>query len=446
MNDYDKASAEPQSLRDTWRDLPPPSKESHRSERPHSPHWETVREIIRLFALHYPWKLLLQRLVRTVEQFDPEVNCAVHLFSRRTERLHLAAAENLSGEFKRGLICLDIGPAPGNERELAELRWDLIEDLATRHGRHTRRLEPLVDHNGSLLGAFVLFGRHTVQDGMASDDFVDCCRHLAQLILSFRQRERRLAAARQRIDSLMEHEKTISQVPGLAHDINNLLCIIGGYASILLEDLPAQHPRYEDIVEIHRAARQGECLTRQVLQRKPLTDKETVPIDLNDTVSNCVGMLRKVLGTGVELQLQLAPLPMRIRVDPLQIERILMNLAINARDAMPDGGTLKISTARVHLGASSRLDNLPAGRYVSLTVRDSGSGMSKRIMEHVFEAYFTTKGSGQGTGLGLATVQDIVRSHRGTVTFDSREGGGTRFDIYLPEASDSSNDASAERA
>jgi len=221
---------------------------------------------------------------------------------------------------------------------------------------------------------------------------------------------------------------------GIAHDFNNILTAIKTYAQLLREGLPSDDARAVDAREIQKSADRAGALTRQLLafSRKQLLQPRV--FDVNDTVAEMERMLVRLIGEDIELIIRLAPESCWVRADPGQIEQVLMNLAVNARDAMPDGGVLLIETDNV-VRTGHELDDgldLPPGSYVSLSVRDTGVGMSAETLAHVFEPFFTTKGLGHGTGLGLATVYGIVKQSDGDVCVRSTPGRGTSVDIRLP--------------
>ncbi|HVH08708.1 MAG TPA: PAS domain S-box protein [Gemmatimonadales bacterium] len=221
---------------------------------------------------------------------------------------------------------------------------------------------------------------------------------------------------------------------GIAHDFNNILTAITGYADLLLEDLATNDPRRQDAEEIHKAADRAAGLTRQLLAFSRQQVLQPRVVDLNALVSELEKMLRRLLGEDVTLATALAPGLGRVRADPGQLEQVIMNLAVNARDAMPHGGKLTLETGDVALGGPSAADLYPAppGAYVMLAVRDTGVGMDPETQGHLFEPFFTTKEKGKGTGLGLATVYGIVKQSGGFIWVTSELGVGNTFNIYLP--------------
>jgi len=232
---------------------------------------------------------------------------------------------------------------------------------------------------------------------------------------------------------------------GVAHDFNNLLGVILNYAAFVAEQLrtiegcpPECSQRCEDaqrdVEQIEQAARRAADLTHQLLAFARREVVRPQVLDLNDGVRRIEELLRRTLGEEVELSTKLSDDPWPVLADPGQIEQILVNLAINASDAMPDGGALRIDTANVTVEADSAVTGSPhvPGRYVRLRVSDSGEGMSAEVMSHAFDPFYTTKGTGAGTGLGLATVYGIVTESDATITVTSELGVGTTFTILLP--------------
>jgi signal transduction histidine kinase/ActR/RegA family two-component response regulator len=221
---------------------------------------------------------------------------------------------------------------------------------------------------------------------------------------------------------------------GVAHDFNNLLTAINGYATMALEDLQAGDPLREDLEEIRNAGQRAADLTRQLLafgRRQVLTPEA---LDPSVVVGGIQKMLGRIIGEHVHLVTNLQPDVWPIRADRGQVEQVLVNLAVNARDAMPDGGRLAVSTANVRVSEAEarRHPEGAPGNFVRLRVEDTGLGMSQEVLARVFEPFFTTKAQGKGTGLGLSTVYGIVRQSHGFVGVTSAPGAGTTFDVYLP--------------
>jgi two-component system, cell cycle sensor histidine kinase and response regulator CckA len=226
---------------------------------------------------------------------------------------------------------------------------------------------------------------------------------------------------------------------GVAHDFNNILSVVLGYSHTILEELDPAAPCREDVEEISRAGHRAADLTRQLLAFSRQQVLRARIIDLNDVITGMERMLRRVLGEDIELHVAPCRDLKRVVADSSQIEQVLMNLAVNARDAMLNGGKLTIETANVELDdeyVSHHLEATP-GQHVMLAVSDTGTGMDKATLSRIFEPFFTTKEKGKGTGLGLSTVFGIVKQSGGSIWAYSEPGRGATFKIYLPVTSES---------
>ena len=221
---------------------------------------------------------------------------------------------------------------------------------------------------------------------------------------------------------------------GVAHDFNNVLSVILSYGDLILEDLKAGEPMHADVQEIRKAAARGAGLTRQLLTLSRHQVNEPKVLALHDVLASMDKMLQRLLGEDVDLVLVRPPTEGRVKVDPSHIEQVILNLVVNARDAMPTGGKLTVETSNVELDDEYARSHLPAkaGPYVMLAVSDTGVGMDRATQLHIFEPFFTTKGTGKGTGLGLSTVFGIVRQSGGSVWVYSEVGRGSTFKVYLP--------------
>ncbi|HEX5692206.1 MAG TPA: ATP-binding protein, partial [Roseiflexaceae bacterium] len=253
------------------------------------------------------------------------------------------------------------------------------------------------------------------------------------LVLNYRD-----ISNRKRLEAQFQQSQKMESIGrlagGIAHDFNNLLTAISGYAEFALEQTAPDASTRTDLEEIVKATWRATSLTRQLLAFARRQIIEPQLLNLNDMIANVDKLLRRLIGAHIELELQLAPTIGMIKADPGQIEQVLVNLAINARDAMPNGGTLTISTNPTTFDHDvAQQLGLSSGSYIALSISDTGLGMDSETQRSIFEPFFTTKGPDKGTGLGLATCYGIVTQHGGSIWASSEPRQGTTFYIYLPQ-------------
>ena len=264
------------------------------------------------------------------------------------------------------------------------------------------------------------------------------------------QRERVEEALRQTEQQLRQSQKmeAIGTLAGsIAHDFNNILSVILSYADLLLRDLQAADPMRADLEQIARAGKRASDLTQQLLAFSRQQVLKPKVLNLNDTISTMTQMLQRLIGEDIELAVRVTPNLGAVFVDPSQVEQVLLNLIVNARDAMPRGGKLTIETAEVELLESNPIESFDVapGQYVVLSVSDTGTGMDNATQSRIFDPFFTTKEKGRGTGLGLSTVFGIVKQSGGSIRVASELGRGSTLKVYLPRVNSSANTRQSER-
>jgi signal transduction histidine kinase len=294
-------------------------------------------------------------------------------------------------------------------------------------------------------------------EDLGSDDIPAVTAFANQMAMAWRK-NRLVEDLKESLDELQTTQEQLLQAQkmeavgklagGIAHDFNNLLTAIKGYTELLLRHSNREDPSHGDLMGIKKASDQAARLTRQLLafSRKQVLQPRI--INLNEIILKMQEMLQRMIGEDIELLVNLQEDLHSVRADPGQIEQIILNLAVNARDAMGEGGTLALQTANVAVGKRKprSISALDSGDYCVLNVRDTGSGMSRETRRRLFEPFFTTKDTGKGTGLGLATVYGIVRQSNGTIFVDSEPGEGTAFTIYLPREDGKSEPSSLQAA
>lgn len=263
----------------------------------------------------------------------------------------------------------------------------------------------------------------------------------ARGLLVMRDISGRVAAERERkrLEEELLHAQKMESIGrlagGIAHDFNNLLTVINGRAELAASLLEKDHPALQEVERIRQAGLRAAELTGRLLAFSRKQAFELTQVYLNQVIEEIAQALRQVIGEDVELVLRLDPHLLPVRADAGRIQQVVLNLVVNARDAMPEGGRLLLATENLAIGgkpAPGHPPDLPPGRFVTLTVEDTGQGMGPEVLSRIFEPFFTTKQVGQGSGLGLSVVHGIVQEHGGRIAVKSAPGAGSTFVIYLP--------------
>ena len=315
--------------------------------------------------------------------------------------------------------------------------WDIDPDFPRE--RWTKHWEQL-----RTVGRRTFETRHRRKDGRIFPIEVSACQVTlgdeefhAAFVRDITDRKKALeerARLQEQLQQAQKLEAVGTLAGGVAHDFNNMLSVILGYSEMLRNKLPAGHGTLRDIGEIEKAARRSMDITRQLLAFSRKQVIAPVALDMNHQIDSTMKMLGRLIGENMELDFGPGEELWKVQLDPSQLDQILINLVVNARDAMPKGGALTIATSNVTPAREPLPFNGDAspGQYVRLSVGDSGTGMEKEVLSHIFEPFFTTKETGKGTGLGLATVYGIIKQNNGFIDVQSKPGVGTTFDIYFP--------------
>ncbi len=360
----------------------------------------------------------LLRLSTAIEQAEEAVvitdlDANIQYVNPAFERLTLYSREEVLGENPRIL--------QSGKHDAAFYRelWDTLTSGATWHGHFINKRKDGTEYEEDAVISPIRDADGTITGYVATKRDVTNERQLAR-----------------QIEQLRKLESIGLLAGGVAHDFNNLLMPILGYADLLKEGLHGDDPRQQLLDQIKQAAEQAKALTRQLLAFSRKQVLELTSVNLSELVKNFLPLLRRMVRENIEFETFLAEdLPL-VNADVNQFEQVLLNLVVNAQDAMPDGGTITLETAVLELDESVQLRHrqMQPGSYVMLSVSDTGVGMDEETLEHIFEPFFTTKELGKGTGLGLATVYGIIKQHNGYIWAYSEKGRGSTFKIYLPQA------------
>jgi PAS domain S-box-containing protein len=392
--------------------------------------------------------VLLELIVHFVEQEAPEALCSVLLVDESGTRLRHGAAPSLPDEYNQAVDGLKIGHGIGSCGSAAFARQRVVVEEIEGHpywkgfkpareaGLHACWSEPVLASDGELLGTFAMYYRVARSPNLQEIQLIESAAHLASIAIE-RVRDE---ARRKNLEEQLLHVQKIEAIGqlagGIAHDFNNLLTPIIVYADLVKRALPTGHDQIRRVEGVLAAAHKAKELTQKLLSfgRKQMLCMEV--LDLNEVIDSFRDILLRTIRENIVIDVSPAAGGACLRCDRGQLEQVLLNLTVNARDAIEDSGTISITTGHVLLDDefARQHHGMVPGPYILLAFDDTGCGMDDETLRHIYEPFFTTKAVGHGTGLGLATVYGIVKQHEGIIEVRSRVGAGTSFVIYLPEA------------
>jgi signal transduction histidine kinase/CheY-like chemotaxis protein len=403
--------------------------------------------ILEEMATGVPLPVLLDRVVRFVEAQSPGALCSILLADEGCARLRHGAAPSLPGEYNEAVDGLRIREGKGSCGTAAARRARVVVedieghpwwngfDAARAAGLRSAWSEPILSSEGGLLGTFAVYHRQPKAPGGDEIALIESAAHLASIAISRVRGQEQQHRLEEQLRHIQKIEAIGQLAGGVAHDFNNLLTPIIVCAELARREMKAGSPLDARMEGVLSAAHKAKELTQKLLSFARKQMLAMTPVDLNRVIADLREMMRRTIRESIAIELALDPGGAFVTGDQGQIEQILVNLAVNAQDAIEGQGRIVIGTGRVTLDEEAVRPHpgLGPGAYVFLSFADDGCGMSDEVRKHVFEPFFTTKPVGEGTGLGLATVYGIVKQHDGYVGLESSPGAGSRFTLYFPD-------------
>ncbi|XZE19604.1 ATP-binding protein [Pirellulaceae bacterium SH449] len=406
------------------------------------------RQLLEQIATGQPTSEVLMELVKSIEDWTPGVRCSVMRLDSNQQRFYTMLAPRLPrciSDTIDKLSDIKCGPRSlsvhSNERVITcEIdtapEWTTLRELALQHHLGACWSEPIRDARGVVLGSFVVYHDKPHQPTEAELEFVATAAHLAGIAINRDLRTKEFLEKEEQLRQSQKLDAIGTLAGGIAHEFNNLLQVILGYTSCVIDDIPAEHPSFGDLETVRTAGEQARDLTRQILTFSRHQETSKSILEVRNLVHQVGKFLRPLLDARIELNIECSQENQPILADPSQLQQVLVNLCLNARDAIDGAGFISI---RSQMAALDKRKAHVMGRVtgelaVCISVSDSGCGMSPEVCAKVFDPFFTTKPIGKGTGLGLSVVHGIISDHAGAIEIDSELKKGTSFHLYFPVA------------
>lgn len=408
---------------------------------------KSSNRILEQIASGQPLAKIVEEVVESIERTHPDLTCAISFLDRTTQKLYVLSAPRLPLRFVQAIAGMQIREGNGscatavlrNESVIVvdtsiDPSWAAWRELARQYHLPACWSEPIRDPSGQVAGTLAVYPNTSRTPTVREIEGMHLATHLAGIAMEREAHAEQLRDQEARLLQKQKLEAVGTLAGGVAHEFNNLLQIILGYTACALQGLEPNEQRQRDLNQVRLAAEHATSLSRQLLSYSRPQSSSRRPVDANALVTELQRTLAPLLGAEIDLIVQCDAQQSQVFADQEQLRQVLLNLCLNARDAMPTGGSIRIATQDTLIddAAASRRDLKSPGRYVSVSVTDTGSGMPAAIRARVFEPFFTTKEPGKGTGLGLSVAYGIVRSHQGDIDVESELDRGTSFHVLLP--------------
>lgn len=398
-------------------------------------------------ATGQPLAEILQTLVDNIETATPNLRCSVLRTDVQHAKLYTILTRRLPAAVHRAIDGSPIGEGGGACGMAALLNQPVViadtknhplfipfRKLARLHQLRACWSTPIRGSRGNVLGTLAVYYPEPHEPTSREIESVTAACNLAGIAIERDLRAEQLREKEEQLRHAQKIEAVGTLSGGIAHEFNNLLQVIHGYTNCTLNSLASDDPRRQDLDQVQSAAQRAKSLTRQLLNFSRRQPSHTTVIDLNETIQQMVAMLQPILGSRIDLRMVLDTNTQPVLADDGQVRQALMNLCLNARDAMPEGGVIRIASQTVRLDdfRVAKLRGISPGPATVISVSDTGTGMASEVLARIFDPFFTTKGVGKGTGLGLSVVFGIMQQHGGAIDVESEPGHGATFRLYFP--------------